>query len=335
MAITQATIDDTINKAQQRIATLGNEVATLELKGEMDESKYRVMRYLSGAINVLQSDVDDLTGDNKDDIVNCMIAIGELSQLSATPLSFSALTIVIPPVSIGSYTDLDDTDNTYVNHDSKIPVVDESLNQLVFTKLNIGAQTFVVSPAGDDTRASGGDWVCHYQTIDAAQTDASSGDTILILPGAYTIPDGDQLGKAGVTYNFMDGAVLTSNTTTGNALWEITGAGEVKIQGNGRFIQSAVNEIIRVKATQTFRVRGRFEQTANTDAFVAELNSTLIVDDVQIVLTTVTNKGIAFSAAGGGTDEFVYVYSGFSNQDAHDANIKYRINSLQIDPQVQ
>lgn len=334
MAILQTTIDDTINKAQQRIAEWGHEVADLELKGECDDSLWLKMRYLSGAIKALQDDVDDFTNDNKEDIVSCMISIGNLNELSTIAFAFNPFTVIVNVPSGNTYLGLDDTDSTYVNNDGKIPVVRESNSDLFFEDLSIGTTTLIVSPSGDDSRAEKGNVVIHYQTLSAAQTAAISGDTILVMPGAYTIPDGDQLGKAGVTYNFMDGAVVTSNTTTGNALWEFTGAGEVKIQGNGRFVQSAANEMLRAKATQTFRVRGRFEQDTNNDAMVVEQNSTLVVDEAQIILSTVTDKGIAFSNAGGGTDEFVYIYRGFSNQDAHDTNVKYRINSLQIDPQV-
>lgn len=79
----------------------------------------------------------------------------------------------------------------------------------------------------------------------AAQTAATSGDTIEVSAGTYTPGNTEVIGKTGVSYDFAPGAIVqktstngsTTNTLITDAGGELTGT----IGGNGEFINASQN----------------------------------------------------------------------------------------------
>lgn len=90
------------------------------------------------------------------------------------------------------------------------------------------SNTLFVHKGGVDATAVVGRLDRAYLTITAAQTAASSGDTIIIYPGTYT---DTLLGKAGINYHFLNGAILSTDTANafrnaGSLSYTVTGDGE-------------------------------------------------------------------------------------------------------------
>lgn len=81
-----------------------------------------------------------------------------------------------------------------------------------------------------------------YPLIEARDA-ATSGDTIIVLPGSYTVPEREQLLKAGVNWHFMPGAEVTktikdlrfAGTAYGIFDDRATGAIDCKVTGYGVF----------------------------------------------------------------------------------------------------
>lgn len=81
-----------------------------------------------------------------------------------------------------------------------------------------------------------------YPLIEARDA-ATSGDTIIVLPGSYTVPEREQLLKAGVNWHFMPGAEVTKTIDdlryAGNAYGifddRATGDVDCSITGDGVF----------------------------------------------------------------------------------------------------
>lgn len=89
--------------------------------------------------------------------------------------------------------------------------------------------TLYVSKSGVDAYGLTGRFDRPFLTITAAQAAATSGQTIVIYPGTYTE---NGLGKSGINYHFMNGAVLAATTgigflDTGAISYSITGDGEL------------------------------------------------------------------------------------------------------------
>lgn len=89
--------------------------------------------------------------------------------------------------------------------------------------------TLFVSKSGNDTTAVSGRFDRPYLTIVGAEAAASSGQTIVVYPGTYTDRN---LGKDGVNYNFMDGAIVSSGASD---LWEDSGGISYSVTGSGDF----------------------------------------------------------------------------------------------------
>ncbi len=76
------------------------------------------------------------------------------------------------------------------------------------------ANVLWVSKSGNNSTGARGRFDLPYLTVGAAQTAASSGDTIIVLPGDYSA-ETTLGGKDGVTYQGLDGAILPAfNVTT-------------------------------------------------------------------------------------------------------------------------
>lgn len=333
MALTQTYINEIINKAQQRMAEWGNDIVDLENRGECALSIYLKFRYLSAGINVLQSDVDDLTSDQKDDIISCMIATGELGELSTSPFTFGATTITVLNLS-GSYLGLSDTDNTYSGHKGKVPVVNENENALEFQTIGIGSNNLLVSPFGDDSKAAKGNVVNHYKTLTAAETAASAGDTIIVYPGTYNIGT-NTLGKDQVNWNFMAGAVVVNASSGGGSIWNlVSGQKRVVVDGLGEFQQNTSSKYVVEldEATSSLTIRGKLVtnwNNASGHAILKDLGDLYIKDSTIIVTNT-----SAYAVHGSAASRVVHVYKAESNSSGHSSNVIYRINNILIDPNV-
>lgn len=90
-----------------------------------------------------------------------------------------------------------------------------------------------------------------YVTLTAAQTDAVSGDTIVVLPGTYTNIAGDttnaNLGKDGVNWYFYNGAkiVLTGDVAEGEGRWLFLpdSGSSFSVDGFGEFYNTNNNDL--------------------------------------------------------------------------------------------
>lgn len=333
MAITTTEINSWINKAQQRIGEWGLRAAELELAGENADKLFWKLRYLSGAINVLQSDIDDLTLVQKEKIVSCMISIGQLGPLSVVNFSFQTVNIVNLN---GTYDGLTDTPLSKVGFDKQIPSVQEATNTHIYKKLGIGINTLVVSNEGEDATAQKGNLLYHWRTLSVAKTAALSGDVILVLPGTYLIPDGVNLYKDGITYNFMSGAIINSVSTT-PAFDSTGGIDTFKIEGDGLFNNNVTNPLIAVHSGQDFIISGKFIQNNDDDIIEVFEDATLTLRKCILVLSNTTKKAVEFNVADGNTNGAeIFVYDAWSNQNpvAPSALLNFKINSIQLDPEV-
>jgi len=330
MAVTQLDIDTTINKAQQQMAIWANEAADKENQGEDADSLHGKMNALHISIVALQSDTGTYTNDNKDDILSFMNCIAPLNTLSVISFNFATTTIQIINFTGGSWLSLSDTDNNYTGKKGRVPVVNDAETDLELTKLGFGVNILIVSKGGDNSRAERGNTVLHYTTIDAAQTDAVSGDTIIVFPGSYSVPNGVLLGKNGITYNFLRGAIVSlTNATTGTAMFEIAGAATYSIVGDGKFVNTVASKSLVLCATSNvIRARGTFR---NDIAFHGMVKSggTLTLEDCIISLNDAAQFAVSSTTA-----QSVTVYDVVSNATAKDVDITYLVNNVLLDTNV-
>jgi hypothetical protein len=95
-----------------------------------------------------------------------------------------------------------------------------------------GNLVYVDAINGNDGTGAAGDISTPFLTLAAAQGAAILGDTIMVLPGAYT---STQLGKDGVNWYFMPGATVNFSTTG----WTIPVSGSnqsYNVYGFGEFV---------------------------------------------------------------------------------------------------
>lgn len=86
---------------------------------------------------------------------------------------------------------------------------------------------------GSDPIASRGRMDLPFQTLAAAQTAAAAGDTIVVLPGTYQASD---LGKNGVNWFFMTGAIVQWPSGTEKSIFKITSTMSFSVGGYGEFL---------------------------------------------------------------------------------------------------
>ena len=156
-----------------------------------------------------------------------------------------------------------------------------------------------VTKDGDNGTAIIGRLDRPYLTIAAAQTAASSGQTIMVYPGTYSESG---LGKAGINYHFMDGAIVASTTSS---MWIDTGAISYNISGDGEFTSTS-GRIVYFSNGGTLVMDGRLiGSTTVAGAITASSTSTVFVNMSRYITTT---TGYCISLAdGSGT---VYVKTG-------------------------
>lgn len=157
-----------------------------------------------------------------------------------------------------------------------------------------------VTPGGNDDTAEKGILTKPYQTIQAAEADAVSGDLIEVFPGNYTTSN---LGKTGVNYNLQKGAVLSSAFTngvptgvspvfsdhSGAIVCEITGGGTLHSGGNWALDTDAVN--LRTAGTSV-RINGANITSASTYGGGAKLYLDYCTVSLGVVAYRGSNAGI-------------------------------------------
>lgn len=334
MAVTNTEISNTINKAQQKIAELGYDIALKELRGEECEDIWLQLRYLSGGIDVLQSDVDDLTTANKEQIVQCMISIGDLQKLSTVAFSFKTLHVVVNDLT-GTYLGLTDTDDTYTNHKCKVPVVNANENALEFLHISVGSSNLIVSPNGDDSRAEKGSMVCHYKTVTAAETAATSGDTIVVYPDIYELST-SSLGKDGITWHLMEGVLIRNATSGGGDIFDMSsGTKTIVVGGHGHILQRTDGKYVANinDAGSKLTLSGKLENDYNNASGHVLLKGagTMILKECDLIVANTSAYPV--SATGGAQD--VKIYEARSNSAGQDANITYLINNIELDSNIE
>ena len=96
------------------------------------------------------------------------------------------------------------------------------------------ANILIVDPNGNDSTGAKGDITKPYLTIEAAVAAATSGCTVIINPGFYTV--NTNIAKDGIAYYFYDGTNTTK--TTANPLFDyslIATTSDITINGGGIF----------------------------------------------------------------------------------------------------
>jgi hypothetical protein len=104
-----------------------------------------------------------------------------------------------------------------------------------------------VDPNGNDTSGTKGAIAKPFLTIEAAVSAASSGDMIIINPGAYTVTS--NLAKNGVVFFYCGGTIVTK--TTSGAIFDYSTSGtytsDINILGYGNFNKtSATGEVFNI-----------------------------------------------------------------------------------------
>lgn len=107
------------------------------------------------------------------------------------------------------YDVFDRTPNSYYIDDICFQYVGNGLNTADCCGHNYENTLWVDADNGNDATAVKGDFNKPYKNASAADTAAVSGDTVELMPGTHTATG---LGKDGVTYKIMAGAVLQSTS---------------------------------------------------------------------------------------------------------------------------
>jgi hypothetical protein len=129
---------------------------------------------------------------------------------------------------------VDTTKKTVVVHDGAtaggIPLALEA-SQMIKT----GGLVWVDAVNGNDVTAQRGRLQLPFRTLTAAKNSAVSGDTIMVLPGAYSEKN---LAKNGVNWHYMPGAMIIYVGSVGCGIYDTEEAGmpcTFSITGNGVF----------------------------------------------------------------------------------------------------
>lgn len=137
--------------------------------------------------------------------------------------------------------------------------------------------TLYVTKGGVDATGLRGRLDKPFLTIAAAQTAASSGDVIIVYPGTYS--EGT-LGKSGVRYHFIDGAILSSGTSpaftnAGSISFTVSGDAEIiTTSGTPLFITSTGT--VSITAKKITSTSGTTFRTGNSASLYANIRETCI-----------------------------------------------------------
>lgn len=170
------------------------------------------------------------------------------------------------------------------------------------------ANILYVDANGNDGTAAVDRLDLPYATPLAAQTAASTGDTIIVRPGSYS---GAALGgKAGINWYWEPGSQYTNSTNNGR-VWDFA-SGVFNVAGNGKFYQTTGNGGVGVYAisgrtgnfeadyvesvggTLTFfdscNVRVRHVRSSTYDTIIARPAVTTAVQDIEVGVADATGS---------------------------------------------
>lgn len=163
-----------------------------------------------------------------------------------------------------------------------------------------GNVIWVSASNGSDTFGLAGRLDRPFATLTAAKTAASSGTTIIVLPGTYTDSD---IAKNGVNWHFLIGAVVNRASGTSNAIFEVGSGMTFKVTGDGDFTNTAsgtTSYFINVTAgSSTIDIRCR-AIVSNSSCIRVAVSSIVKVTADSI---TSNNAGSAVEVSGSGTVE--------------------------------
>ena len=115
---------------------------------------------------------------------------------------------------------------------------------------NAGKTLVVDSVNGSDSTGARGRSALPFLTLSAAKAAANSGDTVRVLPGAYTTTT--SLAKDGVNWHFEAGATVAMLTSADIGIWDDGGAAMVfTVTGKGEFTVTADDGDPSIKCVQS------------------------------------------------------------------------------------
>lgn len=354
MPYTPTEITTYIARAQRALADYMLKAVRLEANGEDATYYYNLSEYLSDGTRVLNYTNSDLTPDQKEAIIHCMIEKGKLNDYSGATLTFPTITVVYPPSLAAELSTLSDGPGggtgTLVGNEYRHPSVNFDGSAWEYKKAGFQGTVLFVSPSGVSGKTEKGNIVYHYQTIQAAESDAITGDTIVVMPGAYSA---NGLGKDGVTYYFMPGVTNSSSLN----MFNLSAAMTVVVRGEGVFTITASSATLAVFAVShasavldaqfkeintsttastpvnqsagSVKLKGKIKSNYNNAAghcILKSGTSTLILDDVLMITTHAGAVDISASSA-----QSVLVHRAKTNVLTKDTDITEVINSIERD----
>jgi hypothetical protein len=161
------------------------------------------------------------------------------------------------------------------------------------TQHKTGALVWVDAVNGSDTTGTRGRSDLPFITLTAAKTAASSGDTIVVLPGTYT-PSATLL-KNGVNWHFLNGAVV--NSTSADIFSDGGSAVTANITGHGQFSASNFDIFALSHSSSLVRFSGLTLAATGTGMIADMVTGTLRVEAM-----VHTSGGIGYGVAGGTLD---------------------------------
>lgn len=329
--ITQSQITDAINKAQQKIASLGIDILDYQDYGRCTDKLWLKLDYLVAGVDALNDGVL-LTNAEKEKIVNCMNSVGELGTLAVVPFTFKSTTVLTVPIG-GTYLLLSDTPSTYSGVKGYVQAVNASENALEHKKPTVGSTVLYVSTGGDNSTAIRGNTLYHYADPITAQTNANKGDMIVVFPGIYDI-GASSIGKAGVDWMFHPGAIIKNSAGGTNIIDDGGTLMNFTIYGDGEFRNTLTSTyVLNMSNTNSDIVfHGKMDQqwsAATAHAILKEGGGDLTLKEAVIILADTSAYAVASTTA-----QDVKVHEAYSNATAHDADISYLINNIQLDSNV-
>lgn len=105
------------------------------------------------------------------------------------------------------------------------------------SQIDTGDTLWVDAVFGDDATAQRQRQDLPFLTTEAARDAATTGDTIYVRPGSYTVTS--SLAKNGVNWNFQPGASVTRSDYTQTGIWDDGGAAmSFVVAGSGDFVRT-------------------------------------------------------------------------------------------------
>ena len=286
MPYSTAEITTYIARAQRAYADYILQAVRLENTGDEPVELYYKSRYLSAATRVLNYDDHDLTIDEIEGIIHCMIECGKINDYSGVAITFPAIVEVVDVLtSDAALSTLTDGPGggtgTLVGAEYRVPAVNSVGSAWEYKKAGFQGTVLYVSPSGIIGETEKGNIIYHYKNITVAQTAAVTGDTIIVMPGTYS---DEGLGKDGVRYHFYSGA----NVICVNSLWVTGSAMSYIVTGDGYFENTADTPLINITAASTVSIKARSIKGGAIDGgnFQAGGASTLTIELTEDAIST-------------------------------------------------